>query len=136
VDGNDIPTDDQSCGKTELERNFASCTASGCHGDETAALSALTLAQTRIEDRVADLNAMLALVPGTEISKTDTVFTVAEGATFNAQLGAIESSAVHNPFLTEALLLSSIEAVEDRYGIPAPTSSADRLRALVSRFGN
>jgi predicted CXXCH cytochrome family protein len=136
VDANDIPTDDQSCGKTEQERNFASCTASGCHGDETAALSALTLAQTRIEDRVADLNAMLALVPATEISKTDTVFTVAEGATFNAQLGAIESSAVHNPFLTEALLLSSIEAVEDRYGIPAPTSSADRLRALVSRFGN
>jgi predicted CXXCH cytochrome family protein len=136
VDANDIPTELQDCGDTVEERNFASCTSSGCHGDETAALSALLLAQGRINGRVADLEAMLALVPGTEISETDTVFTVAEGATFNVELGKIESSAVHNPFLTEALLLSSIEAVEDRYGIPAPTSSADRLRALVSRFGN
>jgi predicted CXXCH cytochrome family protein len=136
VDANNVPTVDQSCGKTVAERNFASCTSSGCHGDETAALSALTLAQTRIEDRVADLNAMLDLVPSNQFSSTDTVFTVAEGATFNAQLGEIESSAVHNPFLTEALLLSSIEAVEDQYGIPAPTSSANRLQALVSRYGN
>jgi predicted CXXCH cytochrome family protein len=136
VDANDIPLEVQSCGDTVEERNFASCTSSGCHGDETAALSALLLARSRIDDRVADLSAMLALVPSTEISSTDTLFTVAEGATFNKQLGEIRSSAVHNPFLTEALLLSSIEAVEDRYGIPAPTSSADRLRALVSRFGN
>ena len=64
------------------------------------------------------------------------MFTVAEGARFNQQLGEIESSAVHNPFLTEALLLSSIEAVEDRYGLVAPVGAADRLRALVSRYGN
>jgi predicted CXXCH cytochrome family protein len=136
VDANNIPTEDQSCGKTVAERNFSSCTSSGCHGDETAAYSALVVAQARIADRVDDLKAMLALVPSTEKSSTDTLFTVAEGATFNQQLGEIGSSAVHNPFLTEALLLSSIEAVEDRYGIPAPTSSADRLRALVSRYGN
>ncbi|MDF2697174.1 MAG: hypothetical protein K0S65_5557, partial [Labilithrix sp.] len=136
VDANDIPTEDQSCGKTESERNFSSCTSSGCHGDETAAVSALTLAQGRIADRVAELNALLATVPTTEFSSTDTLFTVAEGARFNQQLGEIESSAVHNPFLTEALLLSSIEAVEDRYGLVAPVGAADRLRALVSRYGN
>jgi len=136
VDANNIPTEDQSCGKTVAERNFASCTSSGCHGDEVAALSALTLAQTRIEDRVADLNALLAMVPANQFSSTDTVFTVAEGARFNAQLGAIESSAVHNPFLTEALLLSSIEAVEDQYGLVAPVGSRERLQALVSRYGN
>jgi predicted CXXCH cytochrome family protein len=137
VDANNIPTEDQSCGKTEVERNFASCTSSGCHGDETAALSALTLAQNRIANHVEDLNALLAMVPSTEFSSTDTIFTVAEGAKFNAELGEIESSAVHNPFLTEALLLSSIEAVEDAYGLPAAASGAqERLQALVGRYGN
>ncbi|MGE0159972.1 MAG: cytochrome c3 family protein [Gemmatimonadales bacterium] len=137
VDSNDLPTDDQSCGKTVNERNFASCTSSGCHGDETAALSALLTAQTRIEDRVADLNAMLALVPTTEFSTTDTRFTVAEGARFNAQLGEIESSAVHNPFLTEALLIASMDAVSDTYGIPAPVDARTaNLAAIVARYGN
>ena len=45
VDANDLPTEEQSCGKTVGERNFASCTTSGCHGDETAALSALLTAE-------------------------------------------------------------------------------------------
>jgi predicted CXXCH cytochrome family protein len=137
VDANNIPTDDQSCGKTVGERSFASCTSSGCHGDETAALSALILAQTRIEDRVAELNALLALVPASQFSSTDKVFTVAEGARFNAQLGEIESSAVHNPFMTEALLLSSIDAVETTYGLPSMSSGvAVDLQALISRYGS
>jgi hypothetical protein len=137
VDANNLPTEDQSCAKTVPARNFASCTSSGCHGDETAALSALTLAETRIANRVTELNTLLALVPTTQFSSTDTVFTVAEGARFNAQLGAIESSAVHNPFLTEALLLSSIDAVRGAYGLPALSSDVDEdLRALVSRYGN
>ncbi len=137
VDANNLPTEDQSCAKTVPARNFASCTSSGCHGDETAALSALTLAETRIANRVTELNNLLALVPPTQFSSTDTVFTVAEGARFNAQLGAIESSAVHNPFLTEALLLSSIDAVRDAYGLPALSSDVEEdLQALVSRYGN
>jgi len=137
VDANNLPTEDQSCARTTQARNFASCTSSGCHGDETAALSALLVAEARIDDRVADLNAMLALVPPGEISSTDTRFTVAEGARFNAQLGDIESSAVHNPYLTEALLLASIDAMTDQYGIPAPVSpGAPDLVSLIRRFGN
>jgi predicted CXXCH cytochrome family protein len=137
VDANNIPTDLQTCGKTVAERNFASCTASGCHGDETAAFSALTLAQTRIASRVAELYALLAQVPSTQFSSTDTLFTVAEGAKFNAQLGEIASSAVHNPFLTEALLLSSIDAVRGTYALPALSSDYEEdLQALVSRYGN
>jgi len=137
VDSNDLPTDDQSCGSSEAERNFASCTTSGCHGDETAALSALVTAQGRIADRISDLEALLAQVPPTEFSSTDTLFTVAEGARFNSELGAIPSSAVHNPFLTEALLLGSIEAVENQYGLAAPAgpSTAAELAALVERWG-
>ena len=137
VDSNDIPLTDQSCGYTTQERNFASCTTSGCHGDEDAALSALVTAQSDIADRVAQLDALLDQVAATEFSDADTVFTVAEGARFNQELGEISSSAVHNPFLMRALLLSSIQAVEDSYG-PFPTSSnaAEELRALVSRWGN
>jgi len=56
------------------------------------------------------------------------VFTVGEGAKFNAGLGAITSSAVHNPFLTEALLTASIQAVTDEYGIsPTTTVTLERL---------
>jgi predicted CXXCH cytochrome family protein len=137
VDANDLPTEDQSCGKTTGERNFASCTTGGCHGDETAALSALLTAEADIADRVADLNAMLALVPADQFSATDTVFTIAEGARFNAQLGEIESSAVHNPYLTKALLIASINAVSDEYGIPSPVGSrAADLATLVARYGH
>ncbi len=137
VDANNVPTEDQSCAKTVAARNFASCTSGGCHGDETAAYSALTVAQGRIANRVAELNALLAMVPATQFSSTDNVFTVAEGARFNAQLGAIESSAVHNPFLTEALLLASIDIVETTYNLPSASSdAAQALQALVSRYGN
>jgi hypothetical protein len=138
VDANDLPTEDQSCGHTVAERNYASCTSSGCHGDETAARSAMLAAQARIEDLVADLDAMISSpsMPAGEISATDTRFTVAEGARFNAQLGAIESSAIHNPYLTEALLLASIDAVEDQYGIASPVGAREaELAALVARFG-
>ncbi len=142
VDANGAPTVAQTCGKTEQERDFSSCTTSGCHGDETAALSALTLAQGRISGRKTELDNLLAQVPSTEFSSTDTLFTVAEGAQFNSRLAAIESSAVHNPFLTEALLLSSISAVRTRYNLPAPppapglTSTQETLLELVGRWGN
>jgi predicted CXXCH cytochrome family protein len=118
VDANGAPQADDSCAKTVEARSFNSCVSSGCHGDEDAALSALLLAQSRIEDLVTELNDLLALVPANQFSTADTLYTVGEGAKFNAGLGAIESSAVHNPFLTEALLTSSIKAVQDAYGLP------------------
>jgi predicted CXXCH cytochrome family protein len=137
VDANDVPTDDQSCAMTEQARTFASCTTSGCHGDETAAVSALNAAQGRIASRVTELDDLLAMVPADQFSSTDTLFTVAEGARFNSQLGAITSSAIHNPYLTEALVLSSIEAVEDEYSLPAISGTAPRdLASLVHRFAH
>ena len=97
------------------ERSFASCVE--CHGDETSARTAYLVGTMRIADRVAQLEAQLAAVPATEFDTEDGVLTVAEGALFNQKLGEITSSAVHNPFLTEALLLGSMEAVQDEYGI-------------------
>ena len=99
------------------ERSFESCTGAGCHGSETVARSVYSLAQSRIAGLVADLDAQLAGVDPLEFDTDDGVLTVAEGATFNKKLGEITSSAIHNPFLMEALLLGSMQAVEDEYGI-------------------
>lgn len=77
-----------------------------------------------------------------QINLDDNILTVAEGAIWNAQLAAIKSRSfwtsgrvfgrsfsahysagegVHNPFLLEALLIASINAVSEEYGLaPAP----------------
>jgi predicted CXXCH cytochrome family protein len=88
-----------------------------------------------------------------EINPFDQTFTVAEGALWNAQIaytserphwgdGEIEGldgsfgahkgsgDGVHNPFLTEALLDASADAVADEYGLTAP-ASARTLEAEV-----
>jgi hypothetical protein len=137
VDAQGVPQADDSCALTVEARDFGSCTASGCHGDEDAALSAMLLAQGRIADLVADLEAMLDGVPADQFSSADTIFTVAEGAQFNAQLGAIESSAIHNPFMTEALLTSSITAVQDQYGVtPPPQLILENIIGMKGSVGN
>jgi predicted CXXCH cytochrome family protein len=122
VDAQGIPTADDSCAMTVQARSFAGCTGAGCHGDADAALSALLVARTRIDALVTELDGLLALVPPGQIDRADTLFTVAEGAQFNSRLGAISSSAVHNPFMTEALLTSSITAVMDTYALPQLSS--------------
>ena len=108
-DGTVNLTAGEDCEMTE--RSFSSCTTSGCHGSEAAARSAMVVAQSRIATLTAELNALLDLVPADQFSSEDNVFTSAEGAKFNAGLGAISSSAVHNPFMTEALLLSGVGAM-------------------------
>jgi hypothetical protein len=122
VDNDRIPTEDQSCTKTYPERSFASCVSGVCHDNEPLVAAILDLRQTDIAELVADLATVLAdpAVPATEFDVDDNRTSVAEGATFNMELGEIESSAVHNPFLTTALLEASIDAVVDTYGAPAP----------------
>lgn len=119
LDENGEPTADDSCPKTVEARSFGSCTTSGCHGSPDAALSAMLIAQNRIADLVEELHGLLQLVPGDQINHGDGILTVAEGASFNLELGEITSSAIHNPFLTEALLTATITAVEQEYGLAA-----------------
>lgn len=130
LDASGIPTGDDSCGMNTTERTFQSCTTSGCHGSEDAALSAMLVAQDRIAALVNEIDALLALVPPSEFDTSDGVLTVAEGSSFNAGLGDIESSAIHNPFLTEALLVSSIAALKSQYGLPLLTPGLD-LNAIM-----
>jgi predicted CXXCH cytochrome family protein len=139
VDAEGVPTGDDDCAMTTSARSFASCTTSGCHGSEDAALSALSVAKTRIVNLVAQLDALLDQVDPAAFNNNDGILTVAEGANFNAGLGDISSSAVHNPFLMEALLTGSIKAVLDTYGpFPAPVAP-DLLVPVLwqnSRGGN
>lgn len=96
---------------------------------------------------------VLAQEGPSEIDVFDSTFTTAEGALWNAQLaftsnrthwgdGRVEGQddsfgshkgsgeGVHNPFLLEALLDASAQAVADEYGLTAP-ASARSLQAQV-----
>jgi predicted CXXCH cytochrome family protein len=138
VDESGIPTN-TDCDYNTTDRSFLACATTGCHLTPEAAGSALLLASTRIQGDVDDLMGQLLQVDpnleaaGGEIDPTAQPFTVAEGALFNHNLatfgGKVYGSATHNPFLMEALLLASIQIVEDTYGIP-PASGLDARREL------
>jgi predicted CXXCH cytochrome family protein len=126
-----------TCEITTTARSFNGCTSSGCHATAQTAFSALTTALLEIQDRAADLLDVLIQVDpnldgaGGEIDGAAQPFTVAEGAFFNlnlANFGAAEHSdpptaetilggAAHNPFLIRALLLASLQAVQDTYSV-------------------
>ena len=124
----------------DAQRTFQACTGSGCHGTEQAARSALSTAELRISNLLVTLQRQLRAVPCTEYVSTDTKYTTAEGSRFNYLLAAEGGTStdpgtpscanralpapvanagpvVHNPFLVEALLLSSINQMTKDYGV-------------------
>jgi hypothetical protein len=120
LDAQGIPTTNQEC--ELVDRSFQACTSAGCHGDEGAAQAAYLAADQRLEDLVADVEAMLALpAVAADLVLNDGVFTVADGVWFNAQLVKLDGTETHNPFLAENLLVSSIAALEDTYGVSSVT---------------
>jgi predicted CXXCH cytochrome family protein len=147
VDAQGIPTEEKDCNYTTTDRSFLACATTGCHATVDAAESALLLASTRIQNDADDLLGQLTVVDpnlntaGGEIDPTTPTFTTAEGAYFNYRLatfgGGVHGSATHNPFLTEALLLASIDAVEAEYGVPPGSrrSAQEELRRLLARAG-
>lgn len=132
----------EDCGLTLEERSFVGCTASGCHTSEEGALAALASASARFEFLVEELHDLLQQVDpngeeaGGEIDAADGIFTVAEGAFFNMEVAefggsgrpspllAYAGAAAHNPFLVEQLLIASIRAVENEYGLAAKAPAA------------
>jgi predicted CXXCH cytochrome family protein len=118
VDANGVPTGERGCELTQ--RSFRSCTS--CHLSETAARTALSVAEMRINRLAGEIANMLPRIPATEFSNTDNRYTTGEGTRFNMQLAQKKGSIAHNPFLLEALLLASIRQVEIDYGI-RPTAS-------------
>ncbi len=121
------------CELTVAARSYRGCAAAQCHGSQAAAAEALTIATNRIQRRADQLLAALEMVDpnlgdaGGEIDPADPTFTVAEGAFFNYNLasfgGKVTGSSTHNPFLVEALLLASLQAVQDTYGVLPPSVS-------------
>jgi predicted CXXCH cytochrome family protein len=150
LDGTGSPTT-EDCGLSQDAREFAGCTGSGCHTSETGVFAALTTAATRLSSLHDDLEELLLLIDanlsdaGGPIDATDGVFTVGDGAFYNLELAAFGGSgrpdpllaytgaAAHNPFLTEQLLIASIAAVEDEYGVSA---SPSLIRERMIKPGN
>jgi hypothetical protein len=146
------PFEDQ-CEISTAARTFQACTGGPCHGDEQAAFSALNRAVTSIQGLADDLHALLERVDpnleeaGGEIDDTNPTFTIAEGALFNYNLATfgntdfgtntVVGSSVHNPFLVEALLIASIDAVEEEYGVLAASRRnwKSELREVLARIG-
>jgi predicted CXXCH cytochrome family protein len=118
VDEAGVPSGAHDCGMEA--RSFRSCT--GCHLGETGARTALAVAELRLQRLAGEIEALLPHIPSTEFSTTDGRISTGEGARFNMQLARKGGSAVHNPFLMEALLIASIQQIELEYGLPPATS--------------
>jgi predicted CXXCH cytochrome family protein len=106
------------------QRTFRTCTAAGCHPSESAARNAMLTVRGRVDNWNNQLKSQLSRVPPGEFDPNDNRYSTAEGARFNSQLADRPGSVTHNPFLTEALLIGSIQQVERDYGIrPAATAA-------------
>jgi predicted CXXCH cytochrome family protein len=142
--GQPLPFGDE-CDLAPPARSYQACTGGACHATEQTAFSALTAALARTQLHSGQLLGQLTAVDpnlgttGGEISAGDP-FTVADGAFFNYNLATFGSnsgrgSTVHNPFLVEALLIASIQAVQEEYGV-APSITADwdaELQRVIRR---
>ena len=141
VDAGGKPIVNGTCAMTE--RSFKSCTGAGCHGSEGAARSAVTTAQLRIANLNAELDRTLqklhtnwrtcrstqppaatACGGGTGMfngkatfNLNDGVYTAAEQAAFNWDMGARTTTVIHNPMLVETLLITSIMQLKKDYGV-------------------
>lgn len=121
VDGNGVPTG-EDCGPED--RSYVGCATSGCHSTPDVARSLQAITQNRIDGHAADLEALIALIPASEFDQADERYTVGEGSQFNLELARAGGAAVHNPFLIEALLLATIDAVEAQYAAAAAARAA------------
>ncbi|MEE9579092.1 MAG: multiheme c-type cytochrome [Gemmatimonadota bacterium] len=136
------------CSLSPDERSYVGCVDSGCHASEQVAASALTAKSASIQRLVDELEALLDQLPEGEVSR-DPPYTVGDGADFNLQLAlhgnedfgtnTVLGSTVHNPFLMEALLVASLDLVEDEYAdILSRVSGRDweaELKAVLQEAG-
>jgi predicted CXXCH cytochrome family protein len=148
TDASGVPNN-EDCEMTTDARSFVGCVGSGCHANETAAFSALSSKTNSLAFWVDEVRTRLETVDpnldgaGGEIDAEDGIFTVAEGAFFNMHLAefggtgrpsaalAYASAAAHNPFLTEQLLVASVEALQDEYGIAMSADLKQRARTVI-----
>ena len=149
LDASGKPTGDKTCAYTATARSWQTCAASGCHANAQVAANAFATVRARMKFLADQLwlnsnndgnlqatptdGGLLATLKATkpnEWSTTDNTVTPAEGAEFNARLcgeynqaNSDNSKGVHNPFLCEALLISTIDFIRSYYGLPAASAS-------------
>ena len=153
LDPQGLPTADKTCAYTPTARSWQSCTTSGCHANASVASTLFNNVRTRMKgltdqlwrntNNDGNLQASptdAGLLPTVRASRPnewsdkDNAITPAEGAEFNARLcgeygqsNADNSKGVHNPFLCEALLTSTISYIRTYYNLPAATASEQAL---------
>jgi predicted CXXCH cytochrome family protein len=122
VDANGQPTINQVCPQTS--KTFRSCVASGCHASQTAAISAYNTDSLRVQQLIAMANSLITketAIKSAECKEAATTtlpaFTTCMGLVFNVSLASAPGAFVHNPFLIEQLLLTSISQAESQYNL-------------------
>ena len=142
LDASGKPTADKTCAYTTAARSWKACTTSGCHANADVAASAFTALRLRMQNETGqlwqDLNkdntlqaaptdgGLLAIVKQQRPAEwTTNDITPAEGAEFNARLcgeyggaNSDNSKGVHNPFLCDALLTSTVSYIKSYYALP------------------
>jgi predicted CXXCH cytochrome family protein len=115
LDGSGLPT----AGDCDVSgRTFAACATAGCHASADQARASYLDVSARVDSLITVVDSLLTLPgPAGEFDRTDGVFTVADGAWFNARLGELPGTPVHNPFLIERLLVASIDAMQAEYAL-------------------
>jgi predicted CXXCH cytochrome family protein len=116
------------------QKTYRTCTGAGCHGSQNVARSLQATAAQRLANLAAALDATLKKInpnwnscrtnnscgAGSPWNTADGKYTTAEGAAFNYELALTHGSEVHNPFLIEALLTSTIQQVKLEYNVSVP----------------
>jgi len=78
---------------------------------------------------------LLTQVASTEFTH-DSIITVAEGALFNVQLLSVDGShGVHNPPYLKALLIATIQAVQQQYALAVSPAVRARMGQEAARLG-
>jgi hypothetical protein len=80
----------------------------------------MVTSESRIDLLASSLTAMIDQIPASEFSASDSRYTTGEGAKFNRDLALSPGAVVHNPFLIEALVTSSMRQITIDYGIASP----------------
>ena len=126
------PTGQTDCADTQ--RDYRTCTGSGCHGNQEIARSARSRAEARTTQLLTELAALLAKVPAKEFDASDGRTSAGEGARYNRELALMEGAALHNPFLIEKLLIASISELKKVYGLAQATDVS--LEPMLNIAGN
>jgi predicted CXXCH cytochrome family protein len=152
LDANGMPIVKGTCAKTSTERTFKSCTGAGCHGSEGVVRSAVGTVDMRITALTTELDNTLRLInsnwrtcrnnntcapfngePSPFNFTAGQPMNTARGAAFNYDMGVRKSTAMHNPLLVEALLISSIQQVRKDYNFTSTPMSVDLTPQFTQR---